>query len=222
MRVYELSKKIGLSSKELIDKLQHAGFEGLTHMSALSQEALEFVTRLEKAPKTPLEAPKKSDTPEKKIQPQPLAAQVKSPMLDELQKNIPIQQKAAVVEEALVVEPMTVAQLSQKIHKPVNEIILTLLKQGVVSSKNQLLSVKAIEQFAKQLQIKTISPTVGVLEQARPVLRTTSQAHSRSPVVVVIGHVDHGKTTLLDFIRKTKVAAKEQGWHYATSGCLSS
>ena len=41
MRVYELSKKLGLSNKELIDKLQHAGFDGLTHMSALSQEAID-------------------------------------------------------------------------------------------------------------------------------------------------------------------------------------
>ena len=105
---------------------------------------------------------------------------------------------------------MTVAQVAHKMHKPVSEVIVALLKQGFVSPKNQLLPIKTIEHIARHYGIKTMQPAIVGADVHKPFVRSSAQTHSRSPVVV-IGHVDHGKTTLLDFIRKTRVAAKEQG-----------
>ena len=59
MRVYELSKKLGLSNKELLDKLHQAGFDVVTHMSALSQEAVDFLTKPKAQEPKPQESPQK-------------------------------------------------------------------------------------------------------------------------------------------------------------------
>ena len=68
-----------------------------------------------------------------------------------------------------------------------------------------------MSHIARHYGIKTMQPAIVGADVHKPFVRSSAQTHSRSPVVVIIGHVDHGKTTLLDFIRKTKVAAKEQG-----------
>jgi translation initiation factor IF-2 len=213
MRVYELSKKIGLSNKELLDKLQHAGFEGLTHMSALSQEAIDSVAKPASgsSQKQPVQEPEKAK-PVSKIIPEKPAHQAAQQAVETPKvMQQPVQPSAKNGGEiTLVLEPMTVAQVAQKIHKPVSEVIVALLKQGFVSPKNQLLPIKTIEHIARHYGIKTAQPAV-VGADVHKLVRSSAQTHSRSPVVVIIGHVDHGKTTLLDFIRKTKVAAKEQG-----------
>lgn len=206
MRVYELSKKLGLSNKELIDKLQHAGFEGLTHMSALSQQAIDIVSQPIKKKAVSLET-KVAEKNEKEILQKVQEIEVTPPS----PKPMPVATTKKVKEDIIVLEPMTVAQLAQKINIPVSEVILTLLKQGVVSPKNQLLSTKIIERLAHHYQFKTVEPVSELSGHMKPLVKTSSHTHSRPPVVVVIGHVDHGKTSLLDFIRKTKVAAKEQG-----------
>ncbi|MBA3752012.1 translation initiation factor IF-2 [Candidatus Dependentiae bacterium] len=116
-------------------------------------------------------------------------------------------------EPEIVIDRMTVAEFSEKIYKPVGEVILTLLKQGVVAAKNQSLAEKVVESLARHYGIKIIEkqkPEAAPSHTSKEVA-TEGTWKERSPIVVVIGHVDHGKTTLLDFIRKTRVAAKEKG-----------
>ena len=114
------------------------------------------------------------------------------------------------VTEEIILEPMLVGEFAAKVHKLASDVILALLRMGVMATKNQVINedivarlaehyhIKAIKKAEKQNLLQGIDATAGALT-ARP------------PVVVVVGHVDHGKTTLLDFIRKTKVAAKEKG-----------
>lgn len=116
--------------------------------------------------------------------------------------------------EGLIHAPTTVAQVAEQLYRPVNDIILALLKLGLLSSKNQLLNEKVIAQLAEYYKVKLLKPQTATAEKdpmsaVKPAEGRTLQ--DRLPIVVVMGHVDHGKTTLLDFVRKTRVAQKEKG-----------
>lgn len=221
MRVYELSKKLGLSNKELLDKLHDAGFDVVTHMSTLSQDAIDFFTKSKKQEPEQTKGPEKELQPESKqiLVPKQEEKQIPSvhvekelaPVKSEMKTILPLEKEGQkIFEISIPSQPMTVGQFAQYLHRPVSDVILTLLRQGIVSAKNQLLPLKTLENLAKHYQVK-LAAAISVQEKVQPLLKSKSTIHSRPPVVVVIGHVDHGKTTLLDFIRKTKVAAKEQG-----------
>lgn len=122
-------------------------------------------------------------------------------------------QKDSVVKGGVAREPMTVAELAERLNKPVNMVIMVLLKQGVVASKNQVLSAEQVAAAAQAFDVEVFTPEVkaGATEIFSFDAKKGATEVERLPVVVVVGHVDHGKTTLLDYIRKTRVAARERG-----------
>jgi len=121
------------------------------------------------------------------------------------------QPTAPVKREVQIPETITVGELANRMAVKANEVIKTMMKMGVMATINQ-----PIDQDTAQLVVEEFGHTAlrlkeDALEEQLKAQGGELELLPRPPVVTIMGHVDHGKTSLLDYIRRTKVAAGEAG-----------
>ncbi|WP_368504087.1 translation initiation factor IF-2 [Alkalihalophilus sp. As8PL] len=232
MRIYEYAKEKNVPSKDVIEKLKTMDVSVSNHMSYIDDSV---IAKLEGKP-APKQNEMKKDKPNNTAQKQQGKAtnhmnnnnnnNKRKGNKPNFQQNRGKQQNKRnekprqeppkpkpLPEKITFIESLTVAELAKKLHKEPSELIKKLMALGVMATINQELDKDTIELIAtdygveveEEIVVDKIDLDSYVEEEKEEDLR------ERPPVVTIMGHVDHGKTTLLDSIRNTKVTAGEAG-----------
>lgn len=216
MRVYEFAKKYGVGNREVVNFLKTKKINIAGHMSILSAEHIRLLSEY-------VEGLKKN---------------VISQGCEEEQNQVFVQEMVHgehngfrgvacekdghfdlssidLKKNELELRSMLIDELAVIVGKQSSEVIILLLSWGFVPSKNQPLAIDMIKRLAAHYGFSWVVKQQEKADVRKEFSTVVSDKDSigisRDPIVVIIGHVDHGKTTLLDTIRKTRVALKEKG-----------
>ncbi|WP_300297842.1 translation initiation factor IF-2 [Anaerosolibacter sp.] len=205
LRVYQLAKDLGISSKEVIEKLTEFGVEVANHMSALEEDEANIIIEL-----YGVEDKKEKSTNNKGTDKSNHEANVETLKETIQQGGVSSEENHKLI---LIPEALTVKDLAEKIGKSVSDVMGKLIALGIFATINQEVDFDTAELICTDFGIAIEKEEVKeeleiglVQEEDKP-----EDLKARPPVITVMGHVDHGKTSLLDAIRNTSVTSREAG-----------
>ena len=223
-RVHELAKELNVSSKELITLLvEEFNVEVKNHMSTIEDEDVALIKELlaenlEAEAEASVEGKGKNslvDEYEEQLADQLNKGKKKKKKHGKYKEETVKDEVNNSMEETQIIEigeSITVKELAEKLNKPSNDVIRTLIFSGVMAAINQEIDFATAEKVCAEYDVlvekKEESQELEVLEIEED---DEENLQKRPPIVTVMGHVDHGKTSLLDCIRKTKVTDTEAG-----------
>lgn len=216
IRVYELAKELNVSSKNLINLLmEEFGVEVKNHMSVIEDEDATLIKELLGDTSSESEGKKSLvDEYEDELS-ESLNKGVKRKKKNkkELEKEQVEQNAEAACGVIEIGDTITVKELCEKLGKPANDVIKSLIFLGVMAGVNQEIDFATAEKLCEKYEVlvekKENEVELEAFEEDTDVVE--ENLVKRPPIVTIMGHVDHGKTSLLDAIRHAKVTASEAG-----------